>query len=334
MVAPRRSFQGAILDAKRRQIQAFATYDAQDPFGFLVSQLAHIEPTVIDIQYPDIQYPSIVPIDTSAMQWARTITYFSRNKTGEAEWFSGMGQNMPHAESFREKHDVTIEMSAIGYGYNLEEVNQAMMVGTSINNERAMAARRAMEEFIDKIVLEGSPTKDWEGLMNSSAASKSNAPNGASGNTEWSEKTADEILADINNLISGMWTDSRTIELADTLLLPPSAYSHIVYRRIPDTPTTVMNFVKEANTYTAKTGSPLMIRELRGLENAAAGGAGRALAYRRSPEVLKLHMPMPHMFLPVWQTSSMMFEVPGIARIGGLEIRRPGAVRYLDMITT
>jgi hypothetical protein len=28
-----------------------------------------------------------------------------------------------------------------------------------------------------------------------------------------------------------------------------------------------------------------------------------------------------------------VFDVPGIFRIGGLEVRRPGAVRYMDGIT-
>jgi hypothetical protein len=49
--------------------------------------------------------------------------------------------------------------------------------------------------------------------------------------------------------------------------------------------------------------------------------------------VLKMHIPMPHRFLPVWQTGPMRFDVPGIFRLGGLEIRRPKAVRYVDGIS-
>jgi hypothetical protein len=73
-----------------------------------------------------------------------------------------------------------------------------------------------------------------------------------------------------------------------------------------------------------------MMRGVRGLDTASASGAGRAIAYRRDPEVVKVHMPMTHRFLPVWQTGPLVFDVPGIFRIAGLEIRRPGAFRYLD----
>lgn len=82
--------------------------------------------------------------------------------------------------------------------------------------------------------------------------------------------------------------------------------------------------------YTAETGTPLMIRGVRGLDSAGASGNGRAIAYSRDPEGVKIHIPMTHRFLPVWQTGPIVFDVPGIFRLAGLEIRRPGAFRYAD----
>jgi hypothetical protein len=75
-----------------------------------------------------------------------------------------------------------------------------------------------------------------------------------------------------------------------------------------------------------------MIRGLRGLDTASASGGGRAIAYRCDPDVVKMHVPMTHRFLPVWQTGPIVFDVPGIFRLAGLEIRRPGAFRYADGI--
>jgi hypothetical protein len=69
-----------------------------------------------------------------------------------------------------------------------------------------------------------------------------------------------------------------------------------------------------------------------GLDTAGAGSTTRMIAYKKDPAVLKMHMPMPHHFLPVWQTGPITFDIPGIFRIGGVEIRRPGAVRYVDQI--
>jgi hypothetical protein len=58
------------------------------------------------------------------------------------------------------------------------------------------------------------------------------------------------------------------------------------------------------------------------------------VAYRRDPAVLKMHIPMPHRFMPIWQTAPLVFDVPGIFRLAGLEIRRPKSVRYTDGILT
>jgi hypothetical protein len=48
------------------------------------------------------------------------------------------------------------------------------------------------------------------------------------------------------------------------------------------------------------------------------------VVYRRDPQVLKLHLPMPHWFLPVFQTGPMTLDIPGIFRVGSVEVRRPG----------
>lgn len=56
------------------------------------------------------------------------------------------------------------------------------------------------------------------------------------------------------------------------------------------------------------------------------------ISYRRDPSVLKMHIPMPHRFLPVYQAGPIRWEVPGIFRLGGVDIRRPAEVRYTDGI--
>ena len=148
----------------------------------------------------------------------------------------------------------------------------------------------------------------------------------------WSDKTADQVLRDVNGILTGMYTASLTVELADTLLLPVAAFTAIATRRIPDTTMTILQFLQQYNVYTAQTGQSLTIRAVRGLEDAGSGSSGRMVAYRRDPQVLKLHLPMPHRFLEAERTGPLRYDVPGIFRTGGVEIRRPGAVRYADHV--
>ena len=83
-------------------LRAAATFDSQAALGFLVSQISAIEQEVYAIRYADIQYPSLVPVDTSAYPWARTVTYFTADQAGQADWMNGnasrhaLRRNRPH----------------------------------------------------------------------------------------------------------------------------------------------------------------------------------------------------------------------------------------------
>jgi hypothetical protein len=157
--------------------------------------------------------------------------------------------------------------------------------------------------------------------------------NGGTNSRYWYQKTPDQILADINTVLSDVYVESLTVEYADTLLMPIEAMTLLGQTPMPYLDVTVLEWLATHNMITLQTGRRIDIRAIRGLETASDTGHGRMVAYRRDPGVLRFHMPMPHRFLPVWQESPMVFFVPGIFRIGGVDIRRPMAVRYLDEIS-
>jgi len=313
----------------------FQLADAQQALGFLVEQTSYIEPTVYEIEYPDIIYPQLIPIDESAPEWAKSVTFYSMDKTGQAAWFAAQATDMRIADVSRAKYEQGIEMAGIGYRYNLEELGQAMMIpGTNLTNERADAARRAYEEFVNGVALSGDTQKGWKGLFNYTGITRVDAANDGTGSSRlWSAKTSDQIIRDVNDALTGVYTGSNTVEMADTVLLPISAYSTLANKRIENTEGNALSWLSKYNVYSMQTNQQLMIRGVLGLETAGSGSTGRMVAYKRDPKVLKLHIPMRHRFLPVWQTGPLVFDIPGIFRLGGVEIRRPGAVRYVDGIS-
>jgi hypothetical protein len=85
--------------------------DAQQALGFLVEQTSHIETEVYKIEYPDIQYPNLVPVDTSANEWTKSVTFFSMDKVGAADWFHHAATDMRLADVVRSKFEQGIEMA-------------------------------------------------------------------------------------------------------------------------------------------------------------------------------------------------------------------------------
>ena len=302
-------------------------FDAQAALGFLLSQTSHIEREVNQITYPEIQYPGLIPVDTSAHPFAKSVTYFSGDKYGAAKWINGNADDVPLAGTEMTKFETEVHTAGIGYGYGWEEINHAQMLGMNLTADYAMAARRAYEEMVDRVALLGDTTKGFEGLFDYTGVPSVNPVTGDWDNTG---TDGDEILRDVNTALQGVHTNTNTVAMADTLLLPYSKFNLIASKRIVDTNMTVLAFLQQYNIYTANTGRPLTIRGMRLLDTAGVSGTPRAIAYRRSPDVLKLHIPMPHRFLPVYQAGPLRFEVPGVFRMGGLDIRKPKEVVYMD----
>ena len=315
------------------------TFNMQDAqtvaMSFLVRQTSLIEPQVYAMRYQEIQYASLIPVDTSAPEWIQSVTYYSMDAVGQAQWFNGNAQDVPKVELTREKFETGVSMAAIGYGYNLEELGTAQLLGMNLTADKASVARRVAEEKIDAVAFAGDAGKGLTGLVNSTAPTATTAPADGTGSaTTFATKTPDQVLRDVNGQLTGMFTGTLGAEIADTLLLPYSVLLDLSTRRIDATnQTTILEWIERNNIYTRTTGQPLTIRGVFGyLDTAGAGGTKRMVAYRRSPEVLKMHLPMPFRFLPVWQTGPVRYDVPGIFRVGGVDIRRPKAVRYLDGI--
>ena len=306
----------------------------QSNYNFVVQQTTMIEQTIVKMQYPDVQYPDLIPVDGGGNEWVKSITYYSQDMMGRADWFHHTALDVPLAELTREKFERGIEMAAIGYRWTIEEVASAINTpGLNLTADKATACRRASDEMIDDVALRGAPAKNMQGLINNSLIAATTAPaDGTGSSTTWASKTNDQIIRDMNNALMGIATGTNWLYYADTVLLPPAVLVGMAGRMFNNQPITILEWIKKYNVLTVQTGRPITIAGVRGLETAGVGSISRMVAYRRDPSVLKFWIPMRHKFLPVWQRGPLVFDVPGIFRLGGLEIRMPAAMRYLDGI--
>lgn len=309
-------------------------FDAQSALGFVVRQTSIIEPGVYATRYPDIQYRDLVPVDTSGSEFATSVTYYSSDRYGAADWINGNADDIPKAGTTRSKFETPVYTAGIGYGFGWEEIGRAQLLGINLQSEDAAAARRASEEMCDRVFLLGDATKGFQGLFDNSAVTPVAAVHGDWGSYNAAgAATPDQIVADVNNAILNVFFGTNTVSIADTLLLPWSKFQVIATTRMSSqTDESILSFIQRNNAYTATTGRPLTIRGLRGLDAAGVSGVPRMVAYRNTPEVLKAHMPMPHRFLPVFQSGPLRWDVPGVMRLGGLDIRLPKEVNYTDGI--
>lgn len=301
-------------------------FDAQAALGFVVAQTSIIEPGVYATRYPDIIYRDLIPVDTSGSEFATSVTYLSADQYGRADWINGNADDVPKAGTTRAAHQTPVHTAGIGYGYGWEEIGRAQLLGVNLPNDDAMAARRAAEEMVERVAFYGDADKGFTGLFD--AVTPVAAPNG-----DWPNATPAEIVADLNAMLMNTFNDTQGAGLADTLLLPWARLFHISTTPMnANSDTTILQWFTTNNVFTTATGRQLTIRGVRGLDTAGAGGVARAVSYRNDPQVLRLHMPMPHRFLAAYQSGPLRWDVPGVMRLGGLDVRLPGEVSILDGI--
>lgn len=292
---------------------------AQSALGFAVSQQSHVESEVLKRKYPTIRYAELIPVDTSANPFAASVTHFSQDSVGKAKFINGKADDIPLVNILREKFEQGVNMAGIGYGFSVEEIGQAQMMGMNLSNEGAMAANLAFQQLVDEVAFIGNTDLGVEGLLNHTGITSTAAAQ------TFAAATPQQVLETINTVLTGIMTSTNGVEMADTVLLPLTQYGDIATRQLaPESDRTVLDFIQAKNVYTMMTGQPLTIIGTHRLTD-------KMVAYRRDPSVVKMHMPMPLRFLAP-QLSGLQIEVPGMFRFAPINIRTPGAIRYVSGI--
>lgn len=314
--------------------QPFA--DAQAAYPFVIAQGRNIETKIYQRRYPTFNYGATVPVVTEGNAWAIGTTFFSVDTAGEAKFLSGSGTDMPFNAATKDQASKDFAMIGSGWEWTIEEVNQAALYGIDLNGTKATSAADKVERLLNSVAMIGSTEKNWTGFANDPNVSRVTvAADGTGTTTFWANKTVDQMLRDVNALISSVRSNTSEIEWVDTLRLPPAAFRDIATRRLGagDGYITALEYLRKNNVYTAETNQPLDIQPLRELAKASQNGGGRMVVYRKDEEVLRFHLPMPRRVLQPRQKSIMGFETGIIARTGGTEWRLPGAAAYGDEIT-
>lgn len=308
--------------------------DDQAAFAFVTAQGRNIETEIYKRRYPSFDYAAHVPVVTEGQPWAIGTQFRVSDTTGRAKIISGKARDIPFSKTVREQHSHDYVMIGAGWEWSLEETEQGQLYNVNVTADDAVAAADNTERLLYEMAMGGSTEVNWTGLVNNASVQRTDAAQ-VGGSRLWADKDADEMTADVNAALEAVRANSNEVEWADTVRIPPEAFRLAATRRLTDAGGTIsaLQYVKTNNIYTAETGQPLDIAPLRDLADAGVGERGRIVAYRKTREVLRFHLPMPRRVLPVHRRALMAYEQGVIARTGGLEIRLPGAMAYVDGIT-
>lgn len=208
-------------------------------------------------------------------------------------------------------------------------------IGRSIDSMLDKGIRLNYNKTIDQLVYKGFESVGITGLINDPNVTRSNAVNGASGSAKWTEKTVDEILWDINKMITEAWAASEYDESAipNHILLPPENYAYLVSTRIGTSgDRNILEYVLENNLAKIK-GKDLQIYPCRWLSGAGTGSANRMMAYVNDKDFVYFDLPVP-LQRAMTQPVALQFAYITVyaAQMGQIKPMYYQPMRYVDGI--
>jgi len=319
------------------------TFDnPQAALSFLFSELTFVEQEVLRQPYPEIKYPSILPVSTEASDWAESIAFKTIDFAGEPELLADRAQDVPLLDVASSKGSVSVHDYALGYSYTLAELGKAQELAQNSRSaainylaEKPNGVRQSVEQFLDKAFIQGDGrTLDvGTGLINDAGV-----PTASTGQflPSGSDKTIDTILSgsdpnvvaqELLALFNGAVEEVRvsqvnTIFRPTHILLPPKQFGKMRTFRIPNTAETLISYLERVINIT--------FDELIHLRGAGAGGNDRMMVYTRDDKYVKAHMPLPFTLQPPETQNNLKFISGGMVRIAGTEIRIPQQHLYVD----
>ncbi|WP_203227534.1 DUF2184 domain-containing protein [Calorimonas adulescens] len=322
-VADYEALMSSTIPAALVGVQGMRFDSAEDASVFFARELDYIKSQSYDVEYPEFTALSIFPISSEVNPGAETVTYYSYDKTGMAKIISNYATDLPRADAKGKPTTAIIKSIGASYGYSVQEMRASRMAGKSLDVRKAEATRYQIDYLNNKIAWAGDEETGLIGVLSAG----NNIPfytipaNGEGSSTLWKNKTAAQILADINGMQAQVAKNTKNVERPDTLVLPADVYIDISTRQIDNTGYTIKRFVLENAPY-LKEIVPAAELQSDATDTNPYAPQAVALLFKKDPRKITIENPLPFYQYPL-QPQGLEVIVPCEARTAGAIIYYP-----------
>ena len=294
---------------------------------FFNRELAYVKAKSYDAKYAELKGLSLIPISTEAGAGVNEIIFHQYRGVGFAKVIADYAKDFPRVDIYGEEKAGKVKGIGDSYGYSIKEIRASQRTGKNLDQRRAITARRAHDEMMNHMALKSNTADGTFGLLDFPGITEVTLQaDGTNSSKTWASKTPDQIVRDINDLVSAVMEPTSAREVPDTLLLPIAQYNDIATRRIGEAgEKTLMRYILDNSPYIKR------IDWLSELKNFGAGGTNRALVGRFDEEHLTLEIPQPFEQFEA-QQEGMEFTIPCHSECAGTIIYYPLAFAYADGI--
>jgi len=299
---------------------------ADDAAMWFARELDDIKAKTYDRQYPELNALRIFPTSSNVNPGAETTTYYGYDIAGMADFIADYSDDLPRADVFGEPQTVNVRGLGTSYQYSTQDIRSSRFTGKSLDARRGEAARRVVENLVNKIAWCGDKKRGLRGIL----SDDNNVPLwaippqpkavGSGTTTNLREMTPDGILRVFSGALSYMNETTNGVEKPDTCALDEGTYIYLqTTPRSELSDTTILSWLKT---------------NLPGIKFETAGELQAncpfnpfeknvMVFYKNDPDKLEIEIPLPFTQLPA--------EARNLAFVINCESRIAGAIIYYPM---
>lgn len=174
------------------------------------------------------------------------------------------------------------------------------------------------------------------GLMNNPNVTETTAAaTGTGSSTQWKDKSPQQILKDVNDLLSAVWAacEYDTDAIPNHILLPYEQYNYILTTMVSDLASeTIYDFLMKNNA-AVKNGGELFIGGCRWCKGAGTGQGDRMVGYVNKPRYIKMDELVPmSRIMTAPNVTNVCYDTAYMANISEVQLFYPTSILYVDGI--
>ena len=212
----------------------------------VASSLVKVETEAYKADYTDITFTDILPVINLNDSTATSFAYYYVTEAGKAHLSNNDGK-IAWVDSYLGMKQVDLHDGNVGYKYSIKELQRISKLGGRLDSLKVETAVSASLELAQEIAYFGDESRGIVGFYNNPDV-PSVAPIGG---TDWTGKTAIQIVADINHLFGTAFKTTKQKEFkqnnkTNRLLLPTDKWTQVATTKISENSnTTILEFIAQ-----------------------------------------------------------------------------------------
>lgn len=307
--------------------------------AFLTKELEKFDNKILE-PLSSVSWPRDIPVRTGGgfveSVRAIAINYMSAG-AGEDGIVTNKTNNVPLVDADLSEQSWRVFSWANTMRVSYLDQQKLAQIGRTLEDMLTKGIKLNHDKTIDENVYVGLAKHGSTGLVNNANIERYAADPHTEGSTdtEWTKKTPDEILADINKAMVYTWEQSEydTSGMANHILLPPQQYAALVSRKVGVTgDKSLLTYLMENNIGKDQQVT-LSINPCRWCEGAGVGTTDRMVCYANREDRIRFDMTVP---LRRWMTEAsaiqMSYLTPYVSQFSEVQFLYEQPVVYVDGI--